>query len=89
MGADLAEPQLGPAEVIAGVDQDKQLLTLSGQMPLRKDVSTAYASYFTANPDYKLFADQAARTVEVPNVGHAPSLTEPESLAAIKKFFDV
>jgi esterase len=28
-----------------------------------------------------------AKTVEVPGVGHAPSLTEPESLAAIKEFF--
>jgi pimeloyl-ACP methyl ester carboxylesterase len=25
-------------------------------------------------------------SVEVPGVGHAPSLTEPESLAAIRKF---
>ena len=48
--------------------QDSQLLTLTGQMPLRQNVSTAFAAYFTANPDYKLFADQAARTVEVPNV---------------------
>ena len=37
-------------------------------MPLRKDLPTAYASYFAKNPDYKLFADQAARTTEVPNV---------------------
>jgi len=49
-------------------DQDSQLLTLTGQMPLRKDVATTYADYFAKNPDYKLFADQAARTVEVPNV---------------------
>ena len=28
-----------------------------------------------------------AKVVEVPGVGHAPSLTEPESLAAIKEFF--
>jgi multiple sugar transport system substrate-binding protein len=37
-------------------------------MPLRKDLPSTYASYFTAHPEYKLFADQAARTVEVPNV---------------------
>ena len=30
-----------------------------------------------------------SKVVEVPGVGHAPSLTEPESLAAIKKFFGV
>ncbi len=49
-------------------EQDNQLLTITGQMPLRKDLPTAYASYFAKNPDYKLFADQAARTTEVPNV---------------------
>jgi pimeloyl-ACP methyl ester carboxylesterase len=30
-----------------------------------------------------------ATSIEVPNVGHAPTLTEPESLAAIKEFFGV
>jgi len=30
-----------------------------------------------------------AKVVEVPGVGHAPSLTEPESLAAIKVLFGV
>jgi len=30
-----------------------------------------------------------AKVVEVPGVGHAPSLTEPESLAAIKELFGV
>jgi len=48
-------------------EQDGQLLTLTGQMPLRTDLPKTYAEYFAANPDYKLFADQAARTVEVPN----------------------
>ena len=37
-------------------------------MPLRTDLPTAYPDYFAKNPDYKLFAAQAARTVEVPNV---------------------
>jgi multiple sugar transport system substrate-binding protein len=49
-------------------EQDGALLTKTGQMPLRKDLTTVYADYLTANPDYKTFADQAARTVEVPNV---------------------
>jgi len=49
-------------------DQDGALLTKTGQMPLRKDVATVYADYFTAHPAYKTFAAQAARTVEVPNV---------------------
>jgi multiple sugar transport system substrate-binding protein len=49
-------------------EQDGQLLTLSGQMPLRKDVPASFPEYFEANPQYTLFAEQAARTVEVPNV---------------------
>ncbi|MEP6561220.1 MAG: extracellular solute-binding protein [Nakamurella sp.] len=49
-------------------EQDGQLLSLTGQMPLRKDLTTAFADYFAANPQYSQFADQAARTVEVPNV---------------------
>ncbi|WP_394770776.1 extracellular solute-binding protein [Lacisediminihabitans sp.] len=46
--------------------QDQKLLELTGQMPLRKDLQTTYASYFEKNPTYKAFGDQASRTVEVP-----------------------
>ena len=53
------------------VEQDGQLLTLTGQMPIRKDLTTAYPDYFAANPAYVLFAEQAARTVEVPNVANS------------------
>jgi multiple sugar transport system substrate-binding protein len=49
-------------------DSDGKLLDLTGQMPMRSDLASAYPSYFSAHPDYKLFADQAARSVEVPNV---------------------
>jgi multiple sugar transport system substrate-binding protein len=49
-------------------DSDGKLLDLSGQMPMRTDLPSNYTSYFSAHPEYKLFADQAARTVEVPNV---------------------
>src|SRR6478609_5865757 len=49
-------------------DQDGKLLEKTGQMPIRADLPTAYADYFSKNPDYKTFADQASRTVEVPNV---------------------
>ncbi len=49
-------------------EQDQQLLTLTGQMPLRKDLTTTYPDYFTSHPEYKTFAAQAARTTEVPNV---------------------
>ncbi|MGL1283086.1 hypothetical protein ACSTKA_23255, partial [Vibrio parahaemolyticus] len=34
----------------------------------RTDLTTTYADYFSANPAYQQFGDQAARTVEVPNV---------------------
>ena len=49
-------------------DQDNKLLDTTGQMPIRKDLATTYADYFKSHPDYKAFADQASRTVEVPNV---------------------
>ncbi|MEY9778575.1 MULTISPECIES: ABC transporter substrate-binding protein [unclassified Arthrobacter] len=49
-------------------EQDGQLLADTGQMPMRKDLPTAYADYFAKNPLYKQFAEQAGRTVEVPNV---------------------
>jgi multiple sugar transport system substrate-binding protein len=53
------------------MEQDGKLLTETGQMPMRKDLTTAYADYFTQNPAYKQFADEAARTVEVPNVANS------------------
>ena len=49
-------------------EQDGKFLESTGQMPLRDGVATTYPDYFAKNPDYKQFADQAARTVEVPNV---------------------
>jgi multiple sugar transport system substrate-binding protein len=49
-------------------DQDGKLLDMTGQMPIRSDLPTTYASYFAKNPEYKTFADQASRTVEVPNI---------------------
>jgi multiple sugar transport system substrate-binding protein len=49
-------------------EQDGKLLEKTGQMPIRTDLPTTYADYFTKHPEYKTFADQASRTVEVPNV---------------------
>ena len=49
-------------------EQDGKLLELTGQMPLRSDLTTVYPDYFAANPAYEVFGDQASRTVEVPNV---------------------
>ena len=47
-------------------EQDGQLLDKTGQMPLRKDLQTAFPDYFQKNPAYEQFGSQAARTVEVP-----------------------
>ncbi len=49
-------------------EQDGKLLEMTGQMPLRDDLQGTYPDYFEQNPDYVDFADQASRTVEVPNV---------------------
>jgi multiple sugar transport system substrate-binding protein len=49
-------------------DNDGKLLEMTGQMPMRTDIPTAYPAYFKSHPEYSLFAAQAARTVEVPNV---------------------
>jgi len=49
-------------------EQDGKLLEMTGQMPLRGDLAGTYPDYFKKNPEYTLFADQASRTVEVPNV---------------------
>jgi multiple sugar transport system substrate-binding protein len=47
-------------------EQDGAFLEATGQMPLRQDLPTVYADYFSANPDYVAFGDQASRTTEVP-----------------------
>ncbi len=55
-------------EFATSEEQDGKLLETTGQMPIRQDLPSTYADYFAKHPDYTLFADQAARTVEVPNV---------------------
>ncbi len=52
-------------------EQDGQLLELTGQMPIRDDLPGTYPEYFAQNPAYEIFADQASRTVEVPNVANS------------------
>ena len=52
-------------------EQDGQLLETTGQMPIREDLPTTYADYFDSHPAYETFADQASRTVEVPNVANS------------------
>jgi multiple sugar transport system substrate-binding protein len=49
-------------------EQDGKFLEMTGQMPLRSDLQGTYPDYFKKNPEYVDFADQASRTVEVPNV---------------------
>lgn len=49
-------------------EQDGKLLADTGQMPMRQDLPATYADYFATNPLYTQFAEQAGRTVEVPNV---------------------
>jgi multiple sugar transport system substrate-binding protein len=38
---------------------------------MRPDLVSTFPDYFAKNPDYKQFAEQAARTVEVPNVSNS------------------
>jgi len=52
-------------------EQDGMLLEITGQMPLRANLTDEYPEYFTANPTYSMFADQANRTVDVPNVSNS------------------
>jgi multiple sugar transport system substrate-binding protein len=49
-------------------EQDGALLEATGQMPLRENLPSVYSAYFAKKPAYNTFAEQAARTVEVPNV---------------------
>jgi multiple sugar transport system substrate-binding protein len=57
-------------------EQDKALLTKTGQMPLRKDLPATYADYFAKNPSYQQFGSQAARTVEVPAGPHTVEMLQ-------------
>ncbi|WP_203136184.1 extracellular solute-binding protein [Microbacterium sp. JZ31] len=49
-------------------EQDGVWLEETGQMPMRQNLTEAFADYFSENPAYEQFGDQATRTVEVPNV---------------------
>ena len=48
-------------------DQDGKLLNVTGQMPIRDQLQSTYASYFDSHPAYKEFGAQAARTVDDPS----------------------
>lgn len=55
-------------------DQDGKLLQMTGQMPLRENLAATYPEYFKAHPEYQLFASQAARTTEVPNIANSVTI---------------
>ncbi|MEU8571116.1 extracellular solute-binding protein [Streptomyces pathocidini] len=48
--------------------QDGAFLAATGQMPMREDLAGTYPDWFAKNPAYITYAEQADRTVEVPNV---------------------
>lgn len=48
--------------------EDGQLLSMTGQMPLRTNLQQQYSSYFSSHPQYNTFAAEAAHVVETPNV---------------------
>jgi multiple sugar transport system substrate-binding protein len=54
--------------------QDGAFLEASGQMPMRQDLPGTYPAYFDKRAEYKTFAEQAARTVEVPNVANSVTI---------------
>ncbi|MFG3662325.1 extracellular solute-binding protein [Streptomyces sp. NPDC047706] len=49
-------------------EQDGKLLEATGQMPMRQDLLGAFPDYFAKNKEYEFFAEQAAHTIESPNV---------------------
>jgi multiple sugar transport system substrate-binding protein len=51
-------------------EQDGKLLDGTGQMPLRQNLQQAFPDYFSKNPAYSQFGDQAARVIEVPAGPH-------------------
>ncbi len=55
-------------------EQDGAFLTASGQMPMREDLTGTYPQFFEDKKEYMPFAEQAARTVEVPNVANSVTI---------------
>ena len=48
--------------------EDKLLLQMTGQMPIRPNLPQTYASYFAAHPAYRNFAVEAGLSIGVPQV---------------------
>jgi multiple sugar transport system substrate-binding protein len=47
-------------------EQDGKLLDVTGQMPIRSNVATVYADYFSSHPAYKEFGAQSEHTTDDP-----------------------
>ncbi|MBT2483943.1 MULTISPECIES: extracellular solute-binding protein [unclassified Microbacterium] len=62
------------------VENDGEFLELTGQMPMRTDLTETYADYFESNPNYVAFAEQAEATADVPSI--------PNSVEAWQAFRD-
>jgi multiple sugar transport system substrate-binding protein len=54
--------------------EDGAFLKASGQMPMRPHLTKTYPAYFAKRKEYKTFAQQAGRTVEVPNVANSVTI---------------
>jgi multiple sugar transport system substrate-binding protein len=54
--------------------QDGEFLNASGQMPMRANLTATYPEYFAKRSEYKTFAEQADRIVEVPNVANSVTI---------------
>src|SRR5699024_898808 len=52
-------------------DNDGLLLNKTGQMPLRTDLTDTCPDFFSDNPDYVAFADQAERVADVPSIDNS------------------
>lgn len=61
-------------------NEDRKLLQMTGQMPIRSDLQNTFSDYFAANPAYKDFASQADRTVDDP--------TGPNTIATLQALRD-
>lgn len=57
-------------------EQDGSLLTKTGQMPMRANLQQTYPDFFSENPAYNQFGDQAARVVEVPGGPHTVEMLQ-------------
>lgn len=61
-------------------EADRELLELTGQMPMREGLTDLYADFFEANPVYTAFAEQTSRVIDVPNI--------PSSIEVWQEFRD-